>query len=259
MLQRFVILVLVGGKTVLAQNKFGQVKRETIGIFEREHIHTADLRLTGFACLVHQFVEQTDTLVQCTEESLFLGLDDRHNLVLLFNQFGVCLTHVSNQLRHKLVEESRTHVKESISITNRTSQDTTDDISRFLVRRQLAVRDSERDRTDMVRNHTHRNVGLLVLAVFATADSADLGEHRLEHIGVVVGRLALDRTHQTLEAHSGIDHFLSQRFETAVCLAVVLHEHDVPDLDHLRMIFVHELSSTNLSPFVLWSAVHMDL
>ena len=100
MLQRFVVLVLVGGKTVLAQDEFRQVKREAVGVLQCEHIHTADLRLSGLARVRHQFVEQRDTLVQRAQESLFLALDHRRYLCLLLHQFGIRLAHVRNQLRH---------------------------------------------------------------------------------------------------------------------------------------------------------------
>ena len=174
-LKGFVIILFVGDETILAQDEFGEVKRETVGIFEREHVESAYLGLTGLAGVCHEFVEQTNTFVERTEESLFLGLDNRRDLCFLCFQFRICFTQVFNQLRHELIEEGAAHVEEGITVTNGTAEDTTNDISGLLVRRQLPVRDGERNRTDVVRNHTHSDVGLLVLAVFAAADVADLG------------------------------------------------------------------------------------
>ena len=174
-------------------------------------------------------------------------------------QFGVSFTHVCNQLRHKLIKEGGTSVEERIAVANSAAQDSADHITRFLVARQLTVRDSKSNRTDMVGYDAHSDVGLLVLAVAATAYFAYLLQHRLEHIGVVIGGLALYRTHQTFEAHTGVDHFLCQRFEGAVCFAVVLHEHDVPYLDHLRMVFVHQLAAGHFGALFGTAAVHMDL
>ena len=258
-LECFVILVLVGGKSVLTQDQFGQVERETVGIFECEHIDTTDLGLTGFLSVCHELVEQTDSFIQRTEESLFLGLDDRCDLCLLFNQFRVRLTEILDELRNELVEEGRAHVQERISVTHGATQDTTNDVTGFLVRWQLTVRDSEGDGTDVIGDDTHSNIGLLVLAVFTTADSTDLMEHRLEDVRVVVGSLTLDGTHQTLKAHTGVDHFHGQRFERAVCLTVILHEDNIPDLDDLRVVFVNQVASGYSVALVERTTVHVDL
>ena len=259
MLQSLVVFVLVGRKAVLTQNQLRQIQGETIRIFQRKHIHTADLRLTCFLCLIHQLIQQTNTLVQRTQERLFLTLDNRRDLCLLCLQFRIGLTQIFNQLRHELIKERTTHIEERVTVTHRTSQDTTDDISGFLVTRQLTVRDRKRNRTDVVGNDTHRDIDLLVLTVFASADSADTTQHRLEDIGVVVRGLTLDRTYQTLKAHTGVDHFLCQRFETAVRFAVKLHEDDVPDLNHLWVIFVNQLTTGHLSALFSTTTVHMDL
>ena len=259
MLQSLVILLLVGGKAVLAENQLGQVKRESVCIFECEHIHTADLGLTGFLSFVHKLVEQTDTFVQGTQECLFLALDHRSDLCLLDLEFRISLSEILDKLRNQLIEERAAHVQERVAVTNGTTENTTDHIAGFLVRRQLTIGDSESDRSDMIRNHAHSHVGLLILAVLTATDSADLLEHRLKDIGVVVRGLALDRTNQTLKAHTGIDHFLCQRLQRTVRLAVILHEDDVPDLDDLRVIFVHQLTSRHFRTLLSRTAVHVDL
>ena len=259
MLEGFVVLVLVGRVSVLTENEFGQVERETVGIFEREHIDTRDLRLTGLFSLSHQFVEQRDSLVERTQESLFLALDDRCDLRLLCLQFRISGTQVSDQLRHELIEERIAHVQERITVAYSATQDTTDDITRFLVRRQLTVCDSERDRTDMIGDHTHRDIDLLILTVLTTADSTDLAQHRLEDIRIVVRGLTLDRTHETLKAHTGVDHFLRKRFERTVGFAVILHKDDIPDLNHLRVVFVDQFTTGHFGAFLGRTAVHVDL
>ena len=235
----FVILLLVGGETVLAKDEFREVKRETVGVLEREDIDTADLSLTGFLRFVHQLIEETDTFIERAEECLLLGFDDRHDLRLLLHQLGVRFAQIGDELRYQLIEERLTHVEERITVPHGTAKDTTDDVTGFLVRRQLTVGDSKRYRTDMVCDDAHGYIGLLVLAVLAMTDLADLLQHRLEDIGVVVGGLTLDGTHETLEAHTGVDHFLRQRLQRSVRFAVILHEDDVPDLDDLRVILVH--------------------
>ena len=111
----------------------------------------------------------------------------------------------------------------------------------------------------MVGDNTHSDIRLRIFAVGATADRTDTTQHRLEDVGVVVRGLALDRTHETLEAHTGIDHFLSQRLQRTVCLAVILHEDDVPYLNHLRVVFVDQLPSRHFGALFGRTAVHVDL
>ena len=135
MFKGFVILLLIGGKAVLTQDEFGQVEREAVRIFEREHIDSRDLGLTGFLSLTHQFVKQRDSFVERTEERLLFGFDDRSDLRLLLYEFGVRLAEIFDELRYELVEEGRTHIQERIAVANRATKDSTDDITRFLVRR----------------------------------------------------------------------------------------------------------------------------
>ena len=259
MFKRFVILLFIGRESVLTKNQFRQVKRETVRIFEREYIHSADLCLTCSAGFVHQFIQQTDTLFQGTQEGFFLGFDNRSDLCLLLHQLRIGLTHVCDELRHELIEESRTHIEEGITVTNGTTENTTNDITRFLVARQLTVRNSKRYRTDMIRNHAHRDIGLLILTVFATADSAYLLQHRLEHIRVVVRGLSLNRSNQTLKAHTRINHFLCKRLQRSVRFAVILHEDNIPNLYHLRVIFVHEFTSGHLRALFRTTTVYVNL
>ena len=89
MLKRFVVLLFVGGETILAEDELGEVKRETIRIFEGENVHTGDLRLALFLSLIHQFLQEVDALIKGAEETFFLALDYRHDLFLLLLQLGV--------------------------------------------------------------------------------------------------------------------------------------------------------------------------
>ncbi len=95
----------------------------------------------------------------------------------------------------------------------------------------------------MVRNHTHGDVGLPVFAVGVAGEVANDLDDRLEHVRVIVGRFALQGANQTLESHAGVDYLGWQRLQTAVRLAVVLHEHEVPYLDYLRVVFVDQLAA----------------
>jgi len=65
-------------------------------------------------------------------------------------------------------------------------------------------------------------------------------EQRDEHVRVVVGAAVLQDRHQPLETHAGVDVLVGQRPQRAALLAVELDEDQVPDLDHVRVVRVHE-------------------
>ncbi len=111
----------------------------------------------------------------------------------------------------------------------------------------------------MVGNDTHSNVGFLLLAILCTANLANLVQHRLEHISIVVGLLALQGTHQTLKSHTRINHTLRQPLKRAVCLAVVLHEDKIPNLDNLGVVLIDQLTPRNCCFLLLGTTVYMYL
>ena len=71
--------------------------------------------------------------------------------------------------------------------------------------------------------------------------------------------LALKGAHESLKSHTGIDNVHRQRFETAVCLAVKLHEHNIPNLDNLWVVFVYEFTSRHFCLLFLRTGVDMNL
>ena len=115
------VFVLVGSHTILTKNEFGQVKREAVGVFECKDIHAAYFGFAGFACIGNQFVEQGNTFIQRTQECFLFGFNNRRNLLFLFHQFGVCFSHVGDELRHQFIEERLALVKERIAIAHSTT------------------------------------------------------------------------------------------------------------------------------------------
>ncbi len=147
---------------------------------------------------------------------------------------------------NKLVHECLLLSEERIAVAHGTAEDTTDDVTCLGIARQLSVGDGESDGTDVVGNYTHGDVLLLIFAVLLACHISDSFQYRLEYVGIVVGGLSLQSAHQTLEAHAGVDNLGGKPFEAAVRLAVELHEHEVPDFNHLRVVFVHQLAPDEL-------------
>ncbi len=108
-------------------------------------------------------------------------------------------------------------------------------------------------------NHAHGHVGLFLLAIFHARDALYLADDGLEDVGVVVGVLALEGAHQALESHTGVDDVHRELLERAVGLAVELHEHEVPDLNHLGVVHVHQLAAGHLLLLLVGTRVEVYL
>ena len=66
---------------------------------------------------------------------------------------------------------------------------------------------------------------------------------RHENIRVVVGSLAFQGAAKPLEAHAGVHAARRQRFQRTVGAAVVLHENQIPDFDHLGIVPVDQIAA----------------
>ena len=110
----------------------------------------------------------------------------------------------------------------------------------------------------MVGNNAHGDIGFFIGSVGNATQCSELLNNRLEDVGVVVRLFALHGHTQTFEAHARVDYFCRQRLERTIGLAVELHEHIVPDFNHLRMTTVYQRQSINFCPFVVGANVDMN-
>ena len=98
----------------------------------------------------------------------------------------------------------------------------------------------------------------VVLGVRLATRLGDGVEKRREDVGVVVRRDALHRHGQALKAHARVDVLVGQRHEGAVGHPVELHEHEVPDFNHLRVVFVDQIASIHLGALFVAAQVDVD-
>ena len=110
----------------------------------------------------------------------------------------------------------------------------------------------------MVGNDAHGHIDTLLLTVGEARKFGNFANDGLEDIGVVVGVLALEHTHQAFEAHTGVDDLVGKPFERTVGFAVVLHEDEVPNLDDLWIVLIDERCSGHLGLFFLRAAIDVD-
>ena len=66
---------------------------------------------------------------------------------------------------------------------------------------------------------------------------------------------------EALEAHARVDHVHRELLQRTVGLAVELHEHEVPNLNHLRVVLVHQVAARDATGLALLrgTAIDMDL
>ena len=111
----------------------------------------------------------------------------------------------------------------------------------------------------MVGNDTHRYIRLLICTVLDAREGRNRLDDWREDVGIVVRGLALQSHTETLEAHPCINHTLGKRLKRAICLAVVLHENEVPNLNDLWMPLINERKPRDSLAFLFATDVNMDL
>ena len=111
----------------------------------------------------------------------------------------------------------------------------------------------------MVGSYAHSHIYLLILAIFLAGEAADLSDEGCEDVGVIVRTLPLEGHGESLKSHAGVDHLGRKGLEVSICHTVVLHEHKVPDLDHLGIILVDERCAVDLGTLFIAAEVDMDL
>ena len=104
-------------------------------------------------------------------------------------------------------------------------------VAAALVAGQDAVRDQERHGAEVVGHHAHRDVVRGVLSVRFPGAAGHRFEKRREKVGLVVGEPPLHDGGHALEAHPGVDTGCGEGIERSLAVPVVLHEHEVPDLE----------------------------
>ena len=111
----------------------------------------------------------------------------------------------------------------------------------------------------MVRNHAHGHFHVAALGILVSGEGFHLADEAGEDVRLVVAFLVLENHAQALEAHARVDVLGGKGLQVAVGLALILHEHQVPDFNHIVIVRVHQLAAGNFGNFLVRAQVDVNL
>ena len=177
----------------------------------------------------------------------------QERLLLSVRNAGDTLEVVSNvreRTLHRITRSGEQHGQAGLSHaqqthrTNRAAHQAAQNVAATLVRRGHAVSNQHQRGADVVSHHAHAHVVLVALVlgglravVLLTGQLRSSVQNRADLVGLVEVLDTLQQHGQTLNAQAGIDVLLgqvAQNLEVVLADALatlVLHEHEVPDLD----------------------------
>ena len=237
-------------------NQLRQVDGKAVSVVQDEGIRTGH-RLGG-GVFGHVVFQHANTPVQGTQEGVFFFLDDAGNQFLLGFQFGIGVSHIGHQLGNEAAEEGLAETQEGVAVPDRAAQDAADDVAGLYIGRQLAVGDGEGNGADVVGDDAHGHFHVAAFGIFVSGKLFNLADKAGEDIRFVVALLPLHDHAQAFESHAGVDAFGGEGAQVAVGHAVVLHEHEVPDFNHLVVVGVHQGGAGDLGAFFFAAQVDMD-
>ena len=157
------------------------------------------------------------------------------------------------------MDERLVHAEERRAVANGTTQNATNDVTGARVGRELPVGDGKSHGADVVSNDSERDGFLaFVLGVRLATRFRDGVQKRRENVGIVVRCHPLQGHGQALKAHAGVDVLVGKGDQGTVRHAVEFHEDEVPNLNDLGMVFVHQRPSVGLGTFVFAAKVDVD-
>ena len=257
LLQLHVEALDVYGVALFGRDQFREVDGEAVGVIEHEGVGAG--HHLGSGVLGHVVFEHADTAVQGAQEGVLFFLDHIGDELLLGLQFGIGLAHIGHQLGDEAAEEGLGEAQEGVAVAHGAAQDAADDVAGLHVGRQLAVGDGEGDGADVVGDDAHGHFHIAALSVLMTGEGFHLADEAGEDVRLVVALLVLQDHAQALEAHARVDVLGGEGLQVAIGLALILHEHQVPDFDDLVVVGVHQLVAGHFGDLLVAAQVDVDL
>ena len=241
----------VDGIALFGGHEDGEVEGEPVGVVELEGLEAGKGFFAGRLEAFDDVVEVGDAAVQGGREGFLFGAQRADDFGSPGGQFGEKAAHLLFEDGEEFAEEGVLQ-PEGAAEAGGAAQEAAQDVAAAVVGGHDAVGDGERKRAQVVGHDAHGDGGFAV-GIGDAGHSGHGVDEGHEDVGVVIGFLALDDRDHALEAHAGIHALGGQVVEGAVGLAVVLHEHVVPDLDDLGSAGVDHLGGA-----AVFGQVEMD-
>src|SRR4029077_537718 len=214
-----------------------QFQWEAVGVVQRERVrarqHGGPRGLRG----ARGILEQSRTRCQGAIERGFLGDRDAVDPVEVGDEFGVRRPHRVAHRRHQVADD-RVVDTEQLGRADHATQQSAQHIAAAVVAGTHPVADQDRGGATVVGDDPVPDVVLVVADVVAPWGHRGYRIYdRTQQIGLVNVVYALQQERHPFDAHAGVDVLPWQRAEDLVALLgrafapLVLHEHEIPDLD----------------------------
>ena len=247
---------LIDALLTFCSNQRREVSREAERIIQFEDNFSVDHIAAGLA---NNFIQQLYPFVQRAQETFFFLTDHFAHERLSTLDFREEFTHLIGKHGNQLTDERLFQTQKTVSVTNRTTQNAANHITRTTTRWQLSICNRKRYSPHVIGNYPHRHIALLSAALIRHArDGLNFFNQRTENIRVIVRLHTLECHAQALEAHTGVDVLGSQRNKRPISLALKLHEHIIPHFNHLRMVIVHQRLAIHLAALLVGTDIDVD-
>ena len=223
---RGVEAVDVDRQAARAQRVLGEVEREAVGVVELEG------GLAGKHAALRQrprlVLEDCEPARERGAKARLLELERLGDQRLGAEELRIGLAHLARQRRHEAPHQ-RIARSENLGVAHGAAHDPAQHVAAALVRRQHAVGDQKGGGAQMVGDDAVR--GALRPVRIDASEVGDGADQRAKEVDVVVVVHALQDGGDPLEPHAGVDRGARQVDALAARQRLVLHEHQVPDLD----------------------------
>ncbi|SHW98405.1 Uncharacterised protein [Mycobacteroides abscessus subsp. abscessus] len=252
--------LLVHREPGLGRHLQGEFDRESIGVVQGERIATRQRAFAGRFRLVRGILEQLRTGGQGAVERGLLGDGDSADPFKVGDQLRVRRAHLVTYYGHQLAHHRLFDAKQ-LGGADDPAQQAAQHVAAAFIAGADPVTDDDRRRAGVVADDAVAHVILVVaLPISARGDrchAVDDGPHQVGFVDVVD---TLQQTRDALDAHTGIDVLARQRAEDlevrlrGALTTLVLHEHEIPDLDVAILVGLRATLDA-----VLGAAVVIDL
>ena len=186
-------------------------------------------RIRRRADAVQRLSQQIVAVLKRLLKALFFQFQNRLDELAVVDKFGIRLAHSRYDGVGDFAQELALNA-DAPRVSDGAPRNPPQHIPAPLIARHDAVRYQECDAARMFRHHAD-GVCVVGIVVLSAADALNRRDNRREQIRLIRGIDALQYPRQPLKAHACVHAWRGQIGSRAVKMVVVLHEHQVPQLN----------------------------